>query len=216
MYLNGNPYEIIATQSKDDPKIALFNGRLNSQPPSRFGALIGDSVTNIRATLDYIMWELALRHFKPALDVKDTTERLAVAFLIASTPHEHHVNRLKFFAKRQVPTLAINEIKALQPYSSGNESLLLLNELANTDKHQVPLTVGSYANEISYTTDDIPPKQLDAEGRIIGEVRLPCRSTIFVTFQDVSMPQDRPVDITLERLLKTVAEAVPRFDQFFV
>src|SRR4051812_18603330 len=51
-------------------------------PPLRLSTIIGDCVTNARAALDYIVWELAQRFFDPPFDLTNGNDRRIVAFPI--------------------------------------------------------------------------------------------------------------------------------------
>src|SRR5438132_7788497 len=57
-----------------------------TQPP--ISGIIGDIVTNARAALDYIMWELAQRYFAPPLDAAKFKERTLASFPIFKTASE--------------------------------------------------------------------------------------------------------------------------------
>src|SRR3954463_2823501 len=41
-------------------------------PPARLSILVGDCVTNARAALDHVVWQLALRYFAPAINPAET------------------------------------------------------------------------------------------------------------------------------------------------
>jgi len=47
-----------------------------------------------------------------------------------------------------------------------------------------------------------------------SDVQMQGQTSFCVTLQDVSMPRV-PVETTLEQIIKTVADIVPRFDRFF-
>src|SRR5262245_15024560 len=78
-YLDGHPYKIITEEIHDpqgfpsmqailpdgSPKLTKywkFTPEVHTLPPLRLSALIGDVVGNLRAALDYIVWQLALRY----------------------------------------------------------------------------------------------------------------------------------------------------------
>lgn len=93
----------------------------------------------------------------------------------------------------------------------------------NVDKHKMPhLTVTSFG---SFMWAEIPgptPMKLIPAFQhhlhthpVTGEqVKVEHMNPVFVAFDDASMP-DEPVDRTLEQIIETVANVIPRFDQFF-
>src|SRR5438094_6769697 len=74
MYLHQQPDEV-RSQPERSPQHTWLRPThvlppiVPAEPPPRLSAIIGDCVTNARAALDYIMWELAERHFDPPLDI---------------------------------------------------------------------------------------------------------------------------------------------------
>ena len=48
-----------------------------------------------------------------------------------------------------------------------------------------------------------------------GDVDVEIDAAASVAVQDVAMP-DEPLDVTLEQIIKTVVDVIPRFDGFFV
>jgi len=48
-----------------------------------------------------------------------------------------------------------------------------------------------------------------------SDVEMKGKAAIYVTWKDVSMPRER-VDVTLQQIVKCVADIIPRFDRFFV
>ena len=53
------------------------------------------------------------------------------------------------------------------------------------------------------------PSPIHSDVQMKGEV------AIYVTWQDLTMPRE-PVERTLEQIVKTAANIIPRFDGFFV
>ena len=221
-YLDKRPYEI-STQITGDPPLRMPVTTI--PPPLRLSTIIGDFVTNVRASLDYIVWELAVRYFSPAFDASDSNDRRITAFPICDSPADPwYVDRLNRLAKRGIPTPAIDEIKTMQPHNRGYESLRWLRELVNTDKHRMPILTISYVPFFVYGRD--------ADGRIypvphwgagrkttptpdeIKAMVMEHQVSIHVTFQDVTMPR-QPVDLTLEQIIKTAANIIACFDKFF-
>ena len=145
--------------------------------------------------------------------------------------------------KWKIPTLAIDEIKAVQPYQSGNDSLWWLGKLVNTDKHRVPLlTIGvlgsvvlgfdTAANDncFNYKLEAPGASSVSVEGsrgtsvgysphsesvRAVSDARfVETQPSIYVAWQDSALPRE-PIDRMLERIIKCVENIVPRFDSYF-
>jgi hypothetical protein len=187
--------------------------------------IVGDIVTNTRAALDYIMWELAQRYFVPPL-ARSKDWRLA-SFPISETPTEVK-DRFNSLADRKLPADAIREIKAVQPYNAGYEPLLLLTQLVNQDKHRMLLpTIGEVGDlTIEFAPSEllgfrqeavtIPQKDLAAIGTTAfqSDMQMKGKAAIYVTLKDVAVPPES-VDRTLEQIIKCVVDIIPRFDRFF-
>src|SRR5437868_3625124 len=82
-YLKDQPSEAIS-YGTDHPDalfvIHNFPDNLSfPSPPVLFSAIIGDCVTNARAALDYIMWELAQRYLTPPVDIHKRDDRRITA-----------------------------------------------------------------------------------------------------------------------------------------
>jgi hypothetical protein len=196
-----------------------------TQPP--MSGIIGDIVTNARAALDYIMWELAQRYFSPPLDITKFKDRKLASFPIFETPAEIKdcFDRL---ADRQIPAGAITEIKAVQPYNAGYEPIRLLAQLVNQDKHRLLLTtIGEFDHmTVEFERSEVDgfkpkgpinlPRQYFATtgaSALQSDMQMKAKAPIYVTWKDVLMPRE-PLDRTLEQIIKCVVDIVPRFDAF--
>src|SRR2546422_3438816 len=246
MYLNEQPYEVRSQpetrmHSRSQTNFYAFYAQQNpvhflpplvpGVPPVRLSTIIGDCVTNARAALDYIVWELAQRYFNPPFDIADLNDRRIVAFpLFKTATDKGFQDRLDRLANRQFPADAITEIKATQPYNAGYEPLWWLHELVNRDKHRMPLlTIGQfddmtitlaqsplYADLMSKpATFTIPRDTATQHPPMQSNVQMKGEVAIYVTWQDVPVPSE-PVDRTLEQIIETVANVIPRFDRFFI
>jgi len=236
MYLDTQPQVI-----RSKPARSELGGRINSAPiqeletvvpgapPVRLSAIIGDCVTNARAALDYIAWELAQKYFSPRLDVKKNPgDKKLASFPILQKPAslKKYLNDLK---NRKMPTKVIKEIEASQPYNTGYESLLWLRELVNTDKHRMLLlTTGEFdymtvtlATPAIYqdlikqpVTLTIPRSRAAKEPPLQSDVQMKGEVSIYVTWADAALPRE-PVDKTLDDIVKCVATTTPKFDGCF-
>lgn len=244
MYLKDDPYVTISQNNSDvgDQSQTVW---LEHPPPLRLSTIVGDCVTNARAVLDYIVWELVRKYFQPAFDVTNYDDRRIVSFPISRDSTEGHRDRLDRLTQRGIPTSAIDEIQRPQPYASRQDTLWWLHELVNTNKHRMPLLVighikgvtvrrhemgnsvltlhalGTFTDAcstdvgfdqpFSVTVEDVAANRITIRST---EMEMDTQPTIYVTWKDSLMPRE-PVDRTLEQIIETVANIIPRFDQFF-
>jgi hypothetical protein len=107
--------------------------------PANFGLMIGDVVTNLRATLDHIIWYLV----SPHLTANDREMNVRFPF-----------PRLKSGLNRAIKDALIDRggsdaarlIREIEPYPGGDDELCTLNDLANMDKHRIIAIVSDYAH----------------------------------------------------------------------
>jgi hypothetical protein len=231
MYVREHPYDIGANFND----YSSIYPTITKHPPLRFSTIVGDCVTNARAALDYVMWELLTLFADPAINLSAHQDRVLTSFPISEGPssrrHKGHCDNLKSLAKRKIPTAAINGIKIVQPYNTGNLALCWLHQLVNTDKHRVPLFTIAKVNTFALSEDVWHRTvSLSAHGdrwvfarpgyrpafTTVGgeEMQVNYQATVYIAFADVSMPRE-PVDRTLEQIIETVADVIPRFDRFF-
>ena len=199
-----------------------------TETQERMSGIIGDIVTNARAALDYIAWELAQRYFSPPLDITKGGDKKLASFPIFETPAKVQdcFDRL---ADRQIPAGAISEIKTVQPYNAGYEPIGLLAQLVNQDKHRLLLpTIGEYDHmTVEFGRSEIDgfqprgpinlPRQYFATTGATAfqsDMQMKAKARIYVTWKDVSMPRE-PLDVTLEKIVRCVDGIVPRFNLFF-
>lgn len=209
------------------PPTHILRPIVPTKTPVEMSGIIGDIVTNARAALDYIMWELAQRYFVPHLVIAKFRDRKLASFPIFDTPAEIK-DSLDRLADRQIPAGAISEIKTVQPYNAGYESLSLLTQLVNQDKHRLILTT---KGEFDYMTvkferskiDGFQPKhpinlrkyfETTGASAIQSDMQMKAKVPIYVAWENIAMPRE-PVDRTLEQIIKCVTDIVPRFDVFF-
>ncbi len=232
-YLDQHPDEIrsqpyMHPQHTWLPPAQVLKAIIPSETSQALSGIIGDVVTNARAALDYIAWELAQRYFAPPLDITKFKDRKLASFPVFENPAEIKdcFDRL---ADRQIPAGAISEIKTVQPYNAGYESIWLLTQLVNQDKHRLLLpTIGevdgvsiefaqSPVDGFKPGTINIPRKNLAAIGKnhvFQSDMQMKAKPAISVTWKDVSMPRE-PLIVTLENIVRCVDGIVPRFDKFF-
>lgn len=105
--------------------------------PANFGLMIGDVATNLRATLDHIVWYLVFPH----LTSEDREE--SVAFPFSKNEGRLKSNIEKAMIERAGPA-ASKIIRDIKPYPGGDDILCGLNTLANRDKHRIVAIVSDH------------------------------------------------------------------------
>ena len=140
-YLDAEPVKMTTYRSESEHEYP--DAVATTPPPSPITELVGDCLGALRCPLDYIAWELATMHFAPPF--RSEEEERTISFPIyRERGHKRLTSKLTFFETRGIPTEAIKEIQAVQPYQQGYGALWLLNRLVNADKHRTPsLTVGT-------------------------------------------------------------------------
>lgn len=140
----------------------------NSSP--EISAIAGDSFSNVRAVLDYLVWQLVLSNppHQPGPSNK---------FPITDSP-KGFADQLARKRLRGVPEDAIRLIKALQPYQDHGSPLGILNRLVNIDKHQTLNVVAVVADnaEVTSQSGDFALMLGDEElrdGSIFGDIGIP-------------------------------------------
>jgi hypothetical protein len=235
MYLNNDMHEVIAHE-QSEPGQHVWTIRVKVPPPLRLSALIGDCVTNARAALDYIVWSLAERYFPPLCDLSRSQHRRFAAFPIFQDPNDNrYQDCLDGLSKCGVPADAIDAIKAAQPHNTGYLPMEFLRRLVNADKHRSPLRVESHLGNV--IIDFAGPTSYKAQyggSAILGtgshtrfrqhlsatgatfhaeQMYVNTQAGVYVALADRFMPRE-PVDVTLDEIIKTVADVIPRFDRF--
>lgn len=109
----------------------------------RLAVIAGDAVYNLRSSLDHIAWQLALL-------TKDRPYG-RTEFPIVGEDTPENIRGFKRVT-RDIPSNAIDEIKALQPYLRGpaykDDLLWKLDKLCNIDKHRVIPAQGTALDNI--------------------------------------------------------------------
>jgi len=231
-YLASNSYEFV-TESDANNKTARLV--IKTEPPLDLSHLIGQCANGLRASLDYIVWQLAIRYSPKAPEVgKDR-----IYFPLQKDSATFNANAL---AKYSIPANAIGAIESVQPYQAGYERLAAIPDLTNEDRHRLPLlTLARVSGTSIRFRDDKGKTIFGIVGAVVGEgftghlsgagialnalgtsqpalspenVKVEAQATVFVAFQNSVMPRE-PVDRTLEQMVECVARVVPRFDSFF-
>jgi hypothetical protein len=204
----------------------------NSLP--EISAIAGDFFSNIRAALDYIVWQLVLNNppAEPGPNNQFPITNSAKGF-------SDQVDRKRL---RGVPEDAIKIIEALQPYHEHNNPLGILNRLVNIDKHQTLNVVAvvadnteviSQSGEFAFVLGDEELRDGEVFGGIgipfnmlpvfpnfekrLPEMKMQGECSLFLAFDDPSAErlEDFRVDETVKRIYDYVAyDVLPKFDRF--
>lgn len=234
-FLETKPYSFV---SEVHPTHWWIKPHFTTEPPKRLSLLVGDCVTNIRASLDYVIWELATTHFKPPPDLSRQRDRSILNFpilLADPTREQGHIDHLDRLAKRGIPAGALDVVRDAQRDAGGDDQLCWLYDLVNTDKHRFPiLTVGYFvAAQIEITGfqgrnlllrsstihDGLAVKTETMSPELVEFLRdnpmnVNIQAAIDISTTDLPMVE-APLDWTLEEIIKSAANVIPRFDRFF-
>jgi hypothetical protein len=210
--------------------LVVANAAIKEQPPATLSVIVGDCVTNLRASLDYIAWELGTKRPTRLLS---GSEKRGITFPIISAAADFSnaksVTHLSGLCG--VPAAAMDEIKKVQPYNAGYEVLGHLNILVNEDKHHALLwCVGNIQGMGEIEISQGNRRWSNRGGTGIGvnlkafgpgpceeepvKVKVEGEATIFVTFQNPLMPQ-LPADLLLGEIVKCITDVIKRIEPFF-
>ncbi len=138
-----SPYSVVG---EDDPNTGdwVVRARIRETPPLRWGAIAGDAIHNLRASLD-VLWRCVMY---PSGGGAGNRKIQFPIFDSADKCEAHHSREIEGPRKG-----AVDILKALKPYSGGNEPLWLLHVLDIIDKHRglIPAysTVGTTIIDLS-------------------------------------------------------------------
>jgi hypothetical protein len=221
-YLKSRPYKIAVEKNGN---VATAQFVIKTELPLHLSCILGDCLCNLRASLDYVAWQLAVRHYgHPLVAGQHTDVSFPLSKKMATTLN---ANSRANLTKYGIPTAAINLIESVQPGNAGYEPLGWLNTLVNIDKHCLPLltvahligrglkvTYGgtvveaSCGSGVSWTFNASGPGIPEPKA---GKMKMDGQATVFVALKDILMPLE-PVDRKLEKIVKCVADIIPRFD----
>jgi len=137
------PYRIT---SKDDTENGthVIKIEISTEVPDNIGLLAGDFISCLRASLDYLAWDLAL--ITTTTPFKDTCFPIRGIY-DGKGATERYISKVT----QDIPSNAVTIIRNLQPYCSGSAYRLThlwrLNKLWNIDKHRRIPIIGSMSGE---------------------------------------------------------------------
>jgi hypothetical protein len=228
-YVGSEPYEVVTELDGDFIRV---RGVITAEPPPTLACIVGDFVTNLRASLDYVAWELAMRAGRTLTG----GEKRNVKFPIA--PDKKAFNKADGTAERLAKTCgvsaaAISAIESVQPYNSGYEPLRALDELVNRDKHRTLLLCGGFVDSAgaisiyhrgqrAWTAVGMTGLEMNlaAFDPPLGpatdfDVRIDAPPTMYVSLKDFPSPGETSWVGILQQIYECVEKIVPRFEQFF-
>lgn len=170
-------------------------------PPAQIGVIAGEVIYNLRAALDYLVYQLAI--------LDSGKEVNGTQFPIEAKPQGFKARRKTYL--RGVNESHIAAIEALQPYN-GADWTRVLRQLSNFDKHRALQIMGIQSQGVRISiggTED--------EARAFGGFRMPgdnvamyYPASLLVTF-----PDGTRVEEPLQTLLTETRETLETFNPDF-
>jgi hypothetical protein len=231
-YFQKDPAKVVRDENASpDEYIAQVTARISV--PGRVPMIVGDFLTNVRSSLDYLIWELAL-----AAKNNPTDKNM---FPICTTLEAFN-QQLARHRLDGVSVDAVAEIQALQPYHDGQDAeghvLAMLDALCNVNKHRRVLTTvlrgkpapkdfvtktingqvyGSvnFAALLNQDTKIGPFPMVDGPRGRGPKLDVPLQLVTYVAFNERAA-QDVEVGLTLSILGGYVVQELARFEKFFI
>jgi hypothetical protein len=182
-----------------DPSLMVITYRMQvkEEPPSTWGLIVGDILTNLRASLDHAVYGHAAARNRlteaqekrlqfPILCDPDQWLGTPAIAATATTPAKDKVDSAHKKLKPFLDPAVLNVIEQSQPYHHtppGQDPLAVLNSLVNQDKHRTVRVVTYVRDEFDVehadfevVTIDAPPKPMtDGAIAAVLYVRRPLR-----------------------------------------
>lgn len=231
-YLRESPFATRTESYTENGKEGLrFFFQVNKKLPPSLGVIAGDSIHNLRASLDNIVW--ALGKVYPSTDTSADANRLAFPVCDTAEQYENTLRRREYKAITNFPSEAQQLIESLQPYYSTPEGfrLSILHALWNADKHRSPDLMAAVPNGISMKGFDLQaPAEISAgweiyDGREFAHGILPDAGIaadakvelldIAICFHESGPAANFVAFAFLEQLLHMVNNIVTRFEPYF-
>lgn len=149
-YLQSSPFEPYEEEEASSGDL-IVRVRVQQNPPLALGGIIGDVIHNLRAALDQITWNLVLAN--------GHTPNTSTQFPVGKDQSDFGKavkSRLK-----GVSSDALNLVKDLRVYPTGDEKLWTLHRLDIADKHRTLIPVGASHEAVNVMTtfagfDNVP------------------------------------------------------------
>lgn len=193
-------YKVTATPDPDQPHIFRFEGTGMPTPSPKWTVLVGETIYNLRAALDYLVYELAW--------IDSGYRQDGTQFPMDEKPKTFANNRRHASVRDQTPSFLkglspshIDSIRKLQPFA-GCTWTRELRDLSNPDKHrELHPTAVEAQTQFDKGTHTDP---------VTGEERV--EITVGGTHKfDVRLEDGRLIVPTLEGLASHVRDAIGSF-----
>lgn len=226
-YLDKHPYRIVCDMDSDPPK-KLYRFFFNETIPCEWGAMIGDVVHNLRASLDNLATALVVLNGCTSNGVLRKTY-----FPIGSSKtyfDEKLPDDLKG-ASAQARSL----VECMKPYKGGTDAFWQIHQLDILDKHSslIPAGVGlsHFTMRLNIGGRDYPPLTLPVKDRMFplkdgdvvgawdpgtdkeGKFKSDIDFTLNVAFGEGQIIDGEPVIPTLKQLIDFISGTIDIFDR---
>jgi hypothetical protein len=203
----------------------IMRAQINRVPPMRLGILAADSAHNLRAVLDMIAWELALKGPKPPTDDDRST-----GFPICTDDDAWESRTTQRMIERIDPD-AVKVIYSFQPYNRPPPPrLALIQFIDNWSKHKaIPGLLGFYVGRIvpvtSFEMTQVHFRAFE-DGDEIGRARriepvtnpeenFKAQLLCHVSFSKSGPGHGYPIDFLERTYIEIRDEILPAFERFF-
>jgi hypothetical protein len=235
-FLKGDPYEIVREFDLQPgnhvpPMVTngahLYRVRVREPVPDRICALANDIMQAMRASLDYLTWQLGL--------AQSDTPPPTTAFPIFRSRELYERDRLRFIGGIDAATHPIFD--EIQPFRAGDRAdvhpLWVLHRLAKDYEHRMPPVVGSLPRQVGVVN---APEGVGLfvggtvgafdDGDVVGavgiidgadpETKLDARFAFGVAFgKDTPAQSMIPLRAEIDRIGVEVDRVIGKFAQFF-
>lgn len=191
-YFAGRPYAAFREYDDYAPERSVLSGISFTREPSPDLALVfADAIHNLRATLDYIAYELVVS------DGRQPTRRTQFPIYLSRAAWDADATAI---GKGNIPAAPLALIEAMQPYQDGeggtDAPLWQLHQLSNIEKHR-----RMHLTSVRAAGADL----MDSFGLVY--FRMPNGQTQTRTFRfEHSIPSDADVEMHLKGSLFVVLE----------
>ena len=157
VFVDGHPYAV-GRELEDEGARHVYRFTRYSEPPTEIGLKVGDTIHNLRSSLDHLALALARKGAEAEGVTMTLKEETRVQFPIASTP-DNYKDQIGSGRLKNVDASAVEQISWLQPYRQGDNfataPLWCIRELDDADKHRKLATLGCVVRDLSSIT--LPP-----------------------------------------------------------
>src|SRR6266851_4415181 len=155
VFLSSDPYEF-RRDFEHNIHTAFRLIRSTPIPPS-FALITGDAIQNLRTTLDHLVWQLV------EVEVGKPAKPKRISFPIYGSLEEYETGFPEKMKAMKLGPTTVAALAALKPYRGGNDTLWLISELNNIDKHRLLVTVAAYLDKLLVQVDPFAIQELAPE-----------------------------------------------------